>query len=116
MLATFCKIGKLPVTRLVSLNQTYTVGDTCVLRAMPNAGYTFLNWTENGNQISKDVEYSFAVTSNCQIEANFIKVPTGAIKGLFTRSLFPCRSTGTPENEPPLGLAAKRSGMRLEAR
>lgn len=68
----------------VTGEETYTVGDTCTLRATANAGYIFISWTENGNQISKDVEYSFAVTSNRHIVANFITVPSGAIKGLFT--------------------------------
>lgn len=63
---------------------TYTVGDTCMLRAMANAGYIFMNWTENGNQVSTEVEYSFVVTGNTNIVANYIMVPTGAIKGLFT--------------------------------
>ena len=63
---------------------TYTVGDTCVLRATANADYIFMNWTENGNQVSTEVEYSFVVTGNTNIVANYIMVPTGAIKGLFT--------------------------------
>ena len=63
---------------------TYSVGDTCILKVSANAGYTFLNWTENGNQLSKEVVYSFVVTSDRHIVANFILVPTGAIKGLFT--------------------------------
>lgn len=63
---------------------SYITGDTCILKAGANAGYTFLNWTENGQQISDEMEYSFAVNSERHIVANFIPVPTGAIKGLFT--------------------------------
>src|SRR5690606_36027353 len=31
---------------------TYTYGENANLTAIPNAGYTFINWTENGNEIS----------------------------------------------------------------
>ena len=63
---------------------SYVTGETCILKVSANAGYTFLNWTENGQQISDEMEYSFAVNSERHIVANFIPVPTGAIKGLFT--------------------------------
>lgn len=63
---------------------SYITGETCILKVSANAGYTFLNWTENGQQISDEMEYSFAVNSERHIVANFIPVPTGAIKGLFT--------------------------------
>ena len=63
---------------------TYSVGDTCILKVKANTGYIFLNWTENGQQISNEMEFSFTVTSDRHIVANFILVPTGAIKGLFT--------------------------------
>ncbi len=50
---------------------TYVVGDTCTVTASANAGYNFVNWTENGNQISAEAEYRFAVTGNRSLLANF---------------------------------------------
>ena len=68
----------------VSGGGTYKYGQICTITATANAGYIFVNWTENGNKVSNEVEYCFTVTENCQIVANFTLVPTGAIKGLFT--------------------------------
>ena len=46
-------------------------GASCTLTASPNDGYTFANWTENGNIVSSDAEYTFTVTSNRTLVANF---------------------------------------------
>lgn len=51
---------------------TYTVGDTCTVAAIANVGYNFVNWTEKGNQVSTDANYSFPVTDNRDLVANFI--------------------------------------------
>jgi len=46
-------------------------GETCVVTANPNLGYVFLNWTENGTEVSTDASYSFTVTGNRSLAANF---------------------------------------------
>ena len=51
---------------------TYNAGETCTLTATANAGYTFYNWTENGNVVSTNVNYTFTVTANRNLIANFI--------------------------------------------
>lgn len=55
----------------VSGEGVYERGETCVLSATPNAGYMFLYWTENGNVVSNEAEYSFVVTNNRNLVANF---------------------------------------------
>ena len=50
---------------------TFAEGDTCTVIATANVGYNFVNWTENGNQVSAEAEYSFAVTGNRNLIANF---------------------------------------------
>ena len=52
---------------------TYVYGQTCTLTAMPNEGYVFVNWTENGNEVSSNVNYTFTVTENKTLVANFIQ-------------------------------------------
>ena len=67
----------------------YNYGQTCTVTATANSNYTFTNWTENGNQVSTNANYSFTVTGNCSLMANFIahtQTPTGAINGLFSVS------------------------------
>ena len=58
---------------------TYDYGQTCTVTASPSTGYNFVNWTENGTQVSSSTSYSFTVTSNRTIVANFavqVTLPT----------------------------------------
>jgi hypothetical protein len=50
---------------------TYNYGSTCTLTATPSTGYTFTNWTENGEVVSTEATYSFTVTGNRDLVANF---------------------------------------------
>ena len=49
----------------------YQLGETCTLTALPNPGCIFLNWTENGEVVSTELEFSFTVTGNRTFVANF---------------------------------------------
>ncbi|MEQ1853116.1 MAG: hypothetical protein ABMA01_16175, partial [Chthoniobacteraceae bacterium] len=50
---------------------TYKTGENAKAKAFPEPGYTFTNWTENGVVVSLDSTYSFDVTGNRTIVANF---------------------------------------------
>ena len=50
---------------------TFHYGDNCTVSATPATGYTFLRWTENGNQVSTNASYSFSVTGNRTLVAQF---------------------------------------------
>ena len=70
---------------------TFQEGETCTVSATPNTNYTFANWTENGSVVSSLQNYSFTVTGNRSLFANFTyngggsgNAPTGAINGKFT--------------------------------
>ncbi len=57
---------------------TYNHGSQCTLTATANTGYTFSNWTENDVVVSTEATYSFTVTSNRTLVANFAtEVPGG---------------------------------------
>ena len=45
--------------------------DSCTLVATPNENYVFMYWTENGQIISNEAEYSFEVTRSMDLVANF---------------------------------------------
>ena len=49
----------------------YQEGQQCTVTATANTGYTFLKWTENGIQVSTNASYSFTVTGNRTLVANF---------------------------------------------
>ncbi|NTW25232.1 MAG: M6 family metalloprotease domain-containing protein [Lentimicrobium sp.] len=67
----------------ISTNQTdgcmttgeglYRKGTEAVLTAISHDHYRFVNWTENGKIISNEEIYSFIVTGNRALTANFIK-------------------------------------------
>ena len=50
---------------------TFTHGQTCIATATPNTNYQFVNWTENGSVVSSNATYSFSVTANRNLVANF---------------------------------------------
>ena len=50
---------------------TYLEGVTATLTAAPDKGYKFVNWTKGGEVVSTDATYSFPVTENVELVANF---------------------------------------------
>ena len=50
---------------------TYQEGQACTVTASPATGYTFVNWTENSVVLSTDARYTFTVTGNRTLVANF---------------------------------------------
>jgi hypothetical protein len=52
---------------------TFYYGDTTTLVAMPSLGYHFVNWTEDGEEVSTETSYSFTVTSDRTLTANFAR-------------------------------------------
>ncbi|MBP5230450.1 MAG: InlB B-repeat-containing protein, partial [Clostridia bacterium] len=52
----------------------YQTSSLVTLTAEANEGYEFVNWTENGSEVSKDASYSFYATSNRDLVANFRKL------------------------------------------
>ena len=53
----------------------YTYGQTCTVSAITNEGYDFVNWTENGNVVSTNADYSFVVNTGRDLVANFESQP-----------------------------------------
>lgn len=71
---------------LVTGGGTYTYGEMVTVTVAPNDQYTFLNWTENGTEVSQDLSYSFTATSNRQLVAHLSFV-TG-IEEMDTKGLL----------------------------
>ena len=74
----------------VSGGGSFVEGESCTVTAMANSGYTFINWTEDGTVVSTTASYTFTVTGERNLVANFvasstpIHTPEGAINGLFS--------------------------------
>lgn len=56
---------------IVSSIGIYEEGQTCTLAATANEGYTFVNWTEDGEEVFTEATYSFVVTADRELIANF---------------------------------------------
>ena len=54
---------------------TYNHGALATLTATAASRYVFVNWTKNGTEVSTNATYSFTVTEDVALEANF-EIPT----------------------------------------
>jgi hypothetical protein len=86
LIANFSPINQFYITTMVNpafsgiVNGfgAYNMNQTAALHAIANQGWKFVNWTENGISVSIDTVYSFTVTTNRTLVANFnvlISVP-----------------------------------------
>jgi hypothetical protein len=50
---------------------TYANGASVTVTATANSGYTFVDWSENGNQVSTNASYTFNISANRNLIANF---------------------------------------------
>jgi hypothetical protein len=50
----------------------YASGESVTVTAATNSGYTFVNWTEDGVEVSDSASYTFTVIENCNLVANFL--------------------------------------------
>ena len=46
-------------------------GENCTVMATTQPGFNFINWTENGNPVSNQPSYTFTITSDRSLVANF---------------------------------------------
>ena len=56
---------------IISEGHSVNHGETCTVTATANEGYAFVNWTENGATVSTNATYSFVVTGEKNLVANF---------------------------------------------
>jgi hypothetical protein len=65
---------------------TFNLGSSVTVTAVPNIGYTFTNWTENGTAVSTNANYQFTLSGNRILVANFAL--TGPLVVLGAASTF----------------------------
>ena len=59
-----------------TVNCWYNSNETATFTATPAAGYEFVNWTKNGVAESSENPYTFTVTGDVELVANFRKIET----------------------------------------
>ena len=67
-------------------------GTTCTVTATPADGYLFTYWTQNGEVVSYSVSYSFDVTTDVELVANFVEGVEIGDGGDATDEYLPSRS------------------------
>jgi len=72
----------------------YHYGDEVTLEAIPNSGYKFVNWTEGRGELSTDNPYSFIVTEDRVIVANFVEELSIEPIEAGTMMIYPNPTTG----------------------
>lgn len=58
----------------VSGGGTYNADTQVTVSAMANLGYSFVNWTENGTEVSVGADYTFTASTDRTLIANFISL------------------------------------------
>ena len=92
---------------------TFASGSTCTLHATPASGYTFTNWTSGSTVVSSNATYSFTVTANRTLKANFSPVANCgiAVADLPYSDNFDSYTTSTTAKtgvQPPCWTLAKQ--------
>lgn len=73
---------------------TYTYGEIAYIKAIPNENYFFINWTEDGHEVSQSPNYEFEVHGNRSLTANFYYYD-GVADVEKTWSVYPNPTEGT---------------------
>lgn len=60
---------------------TYNHGSNVTLKATPNQGYRFVNWSEAGSEVSSEAVYTFSASADRVLTANFEPIGVERIAG-----------------------------------
>ncbi len=63
-----------PAGGIVSGGGTFNSGASVTVTATPNAGYSFVNWTEGATTVSTSASYIFNISANRTLVANFSQI------------------------------------------
>ena len=88
----------------VTGGNTYLQGDVVTVTVTPNTNYEFVNWTENGVEVSGNASYSFEANGNRQLVANLSFVDAVDDEAAFRWTLYPnpVNDKLTIESEEPV--------------
>ncbi len=79
---------------IVSGGGTVNSGTSVTAQAAANDGYTFVNWTENGIEVSTSSTYNFALNDDRILVANFSITTSIDYKYVVEFTIFPNPTTG----------------------
>ncbi len=74
-------------TATLTGNSPYDTAASVTITATPNEGYRFINWTKGNEVFATDSMYTFAVTENLTLVANFEEIPPVVVVKTYTVSV-----------------------------
>jgi hypothetical protein len=80
-------LSNLPDGGSISGGGSFFPGTRATVTANPNTNFNFVNWTKAGLEVSTDSEYSFSVTENMELIANFEKSTVGILETIETSAI-----------------------------
>ena len=83
----------------VSGGGIYKQGQNCTVTATANTGFTFVNWTESGSQVSTSTNYTFKLESNRVLVAYFSQSHDYVDLGLPSGTLWATCNVGAGSSE-----------------
>lgn len=98
---------------------TYVEGTNVTVTAQPSAWYEFVGWTEGTETASANASYTFQITSNRTLTANFEKItvkPGGPSSGLNRREIYIDARDLQSDSDPENPLTAEEYLAVLQAR
>ncbi len=78
-------------------------GSSVTVVATPNAGYSFVNWTEGGSAVSASASYTFTANANRTLVANFTAAAASDFAGNYSGLATPTAVATNPARQ--VGLA-----------
>jgi len=89
----------------------YNSNSTVMVTATPNTGFTLVNWTELGTPVSTAANYSFVLTSNRTLVANFAPAGVSATIDFDTGTPLVSPGQGMPATQTKNGVTATFSTL-----
>ena len=83
---------------------TFEAGTQVTVIANPSEDYSFINWTENGTEVSTNPEFTFYIGENTQLTANFVQQEQSYQVALFNE---------TPEGGTITGEGTYEKGQQI---
>ncbi|MGO9245710.1 MAG: pentapeptide repeat-containing protein [Verrucomicrobiia bacterium] len=98
---------------------TYSSGTVITATATPSAGWSFASWTQGGTTVSTSSSYSFTVTGNEDLVANFVPftvtaTPAAKILAISGAVTFNVTITGPTNQEEKITLDISSSPLSCE--
>lgn len=82
----------------VSGDGTFTEGSVRTVTATSDAGFAFVNWTENGTVVSRSASYTFTVNRDRTLVANFVSGSFAPVKGTYSGLFYAAEEVAQPSS------------------